>query len=107
MEFRFTGGEFIKVKRILAALAACFCVGAGLTCYSVWSMSSLRAENELYRNQLRMAEERWNPSIRRSIMWKDQPRSGEHGHRQCGQCEERRGRCVHRAGQGENIAVKR
>ncbi len=58
VEFRFTGGEFMKVKRILAALAACFCVGAGLTCYSVWSMSSLRAENELYRNQLRMAEEK-------------------------------------------------
>ncbi len=58
VEFLFTRDECRKVKGILAALAAVFVVGMGAAAYSVYSMTSLRAENELYRNQLRMAEKK-------------------------------------------------
>lgn len=58
VELCFTGEEFRRMRRILAVLAAAFVVGMGAASWSVYSMASLRAENELYRNQLRMAEEK-------------------------------------------------
>lgn len=58
VELRFTGAEFRNLKRLCAALAAVFVVGMGASAYSVYSMTSLRAENDLYRNQLRMAEQK-------------------------------------------------
>lgn len=58
VEFHFTGQEFRKIKGLLAVLAAAFVVGMGASVYAVYSMNSLQAENSLYRNQLKMAEDK-------------------------------------------------
>ena len=58
VSFSFTGQEIKKLKigAIAAAVvfAASICIGG----YSAYSMTSLRQENTLYRNQLKMAEEK-------------------------------------------------
>lgn len=56
--FSFTDKEIKKLKILSLAGAAVFILSLGTAAYAAVSMSSLKSENELYRNQLKMAEEK-------------------------------------------------
>lgn len=56
--FSFTDKEIKKLKIISLAGAAVFLLSLGTAVYSAVSMNSLKNENELYKNQLKMAEEK-------------------------------------------------
>ena len=58
MSFHFTSQEIQKLKIGGAALGAVFLLSVGTALYSAVSMSSLKQENELYRNQLKMAQQK-------------------------------------------------
>lgn len=60
VELRFSGEEFQKFKSIVTVLAAACAVGFAAAAYSLYSMVDLRSENDLYQNQLRLAEEKMN-----------------------------------------------
>lgn len=53
-----TADEFKKLKIILGAAAAIFLISVGTAIYSGYSVRSLRAENTLYQNQLKMADDK-------------------------------------------------
>ena len=56
--FSFTDKEIKKLKILSLAGAAVFVLSLGTAVYAAVSMNSLKSENELYRNQLKMAEEK-------------------------------------------------
>lgn len=58
VSFAFTTEEWKKIKYGICAVCtvAVLCIGGGI--YSFTAMSTLRSENDLYRNQLKMAEEK-------------------------------------------------
>lgn len=58
--FSFTDKEIKKLKILSLAGAAVFVLSLGTAVYAAVSMNSLKSENELYRNQLKMAEEKMN-----------------------------------------------
>ena len=58
VSFSFNDKEFKKIKAAALAGAAVFVLSLGTAVYSAFSMSSLKSENELYKNQLQMAEEK-------------------------------------------------
>ncbi len=58
VEFLFTGKELKRIKYGIIGLSVVFLVSVGTAVYSVFTMSSLRAENVLFRNQLKIAEEK-------------------------------------------------
>ena len=58
MSFHFTGEEIKKLKIGGIALGAVFLLSLGTALYSGFSMNSLKQENELYRNQLKMAQQK-------------------------------------------------
>lgn len=58
MSFHFTGQEIQKLKIGGAALGVVFLLSIGTALYSAVSMSSLKQENDLYRNQLKMAQQK-------------------------------------------------
>lgn len=58
VSFSFGAEEWKKIKYGLCAAGAVAVLAAGAGIYSAASMASLRSENELYRNQLKMAEEK-------------------------------------------------
>ena len=58
VSFSFAAEEWKKIKYGLCAAGAVAVLAAGAGIYSAASMASLRSENELYRNQLKMAEEK-------------------------------------------------
>ncbi len=43
---------------LLTAAGVVFCAGIGVFAYSAYSVTSLRTENDLYRKQLKMADEK-------------------------------------------------
>ena len=57
-ELRFSRGEWKKFKIAAAAGAAVFAVCAAGTAYMAYAVGTLRAENDLYRNQLQMSNEK-------------------------------------------------
>ena len=56
--FSFTDREIKKIKAAGLAVCAIFVLSLGTAVYSAVSMNTLRNENELYKNQLKMAEEK-------------------------------------------------
>lgn len=58
--FSFTDKEIKKLKILSLAGAAVFVLSLGTAVYAAVSMNSLKSENELYKNQLKMAEEKMN-----------------------------------------------
>lgn len=58
VSFCFTGEEIKKLKIGGIAVGALFLLSLGTALYSGLSMSSLKQENELYRNQLKMAQQK-------------------------------------------------
>lgn len=58
MSFHFTGEEIKKLKIGGIAAGAVFLLSVGTALYSGLSMHSLTQENELYRNQLKMAQQK-------------------------------------------------
>ncbi len=58
MCFLFSQKEFAKWKYTAAAACALFVIGMGVFGYSAYSVTSLRQENDLYRKQLKMADEK-------------------------------------------------
>ncbi len=56
--FSFPADEIKKLKTALIAGAAIFLISVGAGLYSAFAMNSLKSENELYKNQLKMAEEK-------------------------------------------------
>ncbi len=61
LELHFNREELSQCKKWLIPMVAATClITYGLAVYSIYAMSSLQAENNLYRNQLRLAEEKMN-----------------------------------------------
>lgn len=58
ISFHFGKEEFKKVKWAAAACCAVFALAVCASAYSVYSTQTLSAENRLYKNQLKMAEEK-------------------------------------------------
>ncbi len=58
VSYTFSLQEMKKVKLALSACAGLLVLSLGTAVYSAASMGSLRAENELYQGQLKMAEEK-------------------------------------------------
>ena len=58
MSFHFTREEIKKLKIGGIALGAVFLLSVGTALYSGLSMNSLKQENELYRNQLKIAQQK-------------------------------------------------
>ncbi len=58
VSYTFSTKEIKKLKLLLSAGAGLLVLSLGAAGYSVASMGSLRAENQLYQNQLQMAEEK-------------------------------------------------
>ena len=58
--FSFTDKEIKKLKILSLAGVAVFVLSLGTAVYAAVSMNSLKSENELYKNQLKMAEEKMN-----------------------------------------------
>ena len=56
--FLFSREEYKKIKIGLLAAGIIFGVGVGVSAYAGYSMTSLRAENDLYQKQLKMADEK-------------------------------------------------
>ncbi len=56
--FLFSFEEYRKMKMLLTAAGVVFCAGIGVFAYSAYSVTSLRTENDLYRKQLKMADEK-------------------------------------------------
>lgn len=64
--FTFSKKEFLIFKSAAAAVAAVCVIAAGTAVYAVSSMSYLSSENQLYRNQLKIAEDKMNKLMEKS-----------------------------------------
>lgn len=62
----FTKDDIKKIKYAGAGIGAVLLLLVGTSIYSIYSMTSLQAQNELYRNQMKLAEQRLNDLVRKS-----------------------------------------
>lgn len=62
----FTKDDIKKIKYAGAGIGAVLLLLAGTSIYSIYSMTSLQAQNELYRNQMKLAEQRMDDLVRKS-----------------------------------------
>jgi len=58
VNYTFSGEEVHKYKLWSMIGGAALCVALAAAGFSLWSMENLKAENELYRNQLKLAEQK-------------------------------------------------
>lgn len=62
----FTKEDIKKIKYAGAGIGAVLLLLVGTSIYSIYSMTSLQAQNELYRNQMKLAEQRMDDLVRKS-----------------------------------------
>lgn len=62
----FTKDDIKKIKYAGAGIGAVLLLLVGTSIYSIYSMTSLQAQNELYRNQMKLAEQRMDDMVRKS-----------------------------------------
>lgn len=62
----FTKDDVKKIKYAGAGIGAVLLLLVGTSIYSIYSMTSLQAQNELYRNQMKLAEQRMDDLVRKS-----------------------------------------
>lgn len=62
----FTKDDIKKIKYAGAGIGAVLLLLVGTSIYSIYSMTSLQAQNELYRNQMKLAEQRLDDLVRKS-----------------------------------------
>lgn len=62
----FTKDDIKKIKYAGAGIGALLLLLVGTSIYSIYSMTSLQAQNELYRNQMKLAEQRMDDLVRKS-----------------------------------------
>ena len=62
----FTKDDIRKIKYAGAGIGAVLLLLVGTSIYSIYSMTSLQAQNELYRNQMKLAEQRMDDLVRKS-----------------------------------------
>ena len=62
----FTKDDIKKIKYAGAGIGALLLLLVGPSIYSIYSMTSLQAQNELYRNQMKLAEQRMDDLVRKS-----------------------------------------
>ena len=62
----FTKDDIKKIKYAGAGIGALLLLLVGTSIYSIYSMTSLKAQNELYRNQMKLAEQRMDDLVRKS-----------------------------------------
>lgn len=64
----FTKDDIKKIKYAGAGIGAVILLLVGTSIYSIYSMTSLQAQNELYRNQMKLVEQRMDDLVRKSQM---------------------------------------
>ena len=64
----FTKDDIKKIKYAGAGIGAVILLLVGTSIYSIYSMTSLQAQNELYRNQMKLVEQRMDDRVRKSQM---------------------------------------
>ena len=93
----FTKDDIKKIKYAGAGIGAVLLLLVGTSIYSIYSMTSLQAQNELYRNQMKLAEQRLNDLVRKSQtvdkLSEQMQSTGDSGFP-----AERAGRCQYRTG---------
>ena len=62
----FTKDDIKKIKYAGAGIGAVLLLLVGISIYSIYSMTSLQAQNELYRNQMKLVEQRMDDLVRKS-----------------------------------------
>ena len=62
----FTKDDIKKIKYAGAGIGVVLLLLVGTSIYSIYSMTSLQAQNELYRNQMKLAEQRMDDLVRKS-----------------------------------------
>lgn len=62
----FTKDDIKKIKYAGAGIGAVILLLVGTSIYSIYSMTSLQAQNELYRNQMKLVEQRMDDLVRKS-----------------------------------------
>ena len=62
----FTKDDIKKIKYAGAGIGAVLLLLVGTSIYSIYFMTSLQAQNELYRNQMKLAEQRMDDLVRKS-----------------------------------------
>lgn len=62
----FIKDDIKKIKYAGAGIGAVLLLLVGTSIYSIYSMTSLQAQNELYRNQMKLAEQRMDDLVRKS-----------------------------------------
>lgn len=62
----FTKDDIKKIKYAGAGIGALLLLLVGTSIYSIYSMTSLQAQNELYRNQMKLAEQRMDDLVKKS-----------------------------------------
>jgi murein DD-endopeptidase MepM/ murein hydrolase activator NlpD len=62
----FTKDDIKKIKYAGAGMGAVLLLLVGTSIYSIYSMTSLQAQNELYRNQMKLAEQRMDDLVKKS-----------------------------------------
>lgn len=62
----FTKDDIKKIKYAGAGIGAVLLLLVGTSIYSIYSVTSLQAQNELYRNQMKLAEQRMDDLVRKS-----------------------------------------
>lgn len=62
----FTKDDIKKIKYAGAGIGAVLLLLVGTSIYSIYSMTSLQAQNELYRNQMKLVEQRMDDLVRKS-----------------------------------------
>lgn len=62
----FTKDDIKKIKYAGAGIGAVLLLLVGTSIYSIYSMTSLQAQNELYRNQMKLAEQRMDDLVKKS-----------------------------------------
>ncbi|WP_317303610.1 M23 family metallopeptidase [Allisonella histaminiformans] len=64
----FTKDDIKKIKYAGAGIGVVLLLLVGTSIYSIYSMTSLQAQNELYRNQMKLVEQRLDDLVRKSQM---------------------------------------
>ena len=62
----FTKDDIKKIKYAGAGIGVVLLLLVGTSIYSIYSMTSLQAQNELYRNQMKLVEQRLDDLVRKS-----------------------------------------
>lgn len=62
----FTKDDIKKIKYAGAGIGAVLLLLVGTSIYSIYSMTSLQAQNELYKNQMKLVEQRMDDLVRKS-----------------------------------------